>query len=174
MKEIYIILAHTGTVLSRLIKLYTKTKYTHSSIALEKDLKCMYSFGRLNPYNPFWGGFVIEGKDVGTFKRFKNTYVGVFSMQVTDEQYENIKKEIEGFNREKKKYKFNILGMFLTSINVKLKRENYFYCAEFVKYILQTQNIGTNLPDIIKPNDFTKLENITQIYEGKLHDYNLK
>lgn len=30
----------------------------------------MYSFGRLNPYNPFWGGFVHESIDKGTFKRF--------------------------------------------------------------------------------------------------------
>lgn len=174
MKEIYIVLAHTGTILSRMIKLYTRKKYTHSSIALEKDLKCMYSFGRLNPYNPFWGGFVIEGKNIGTFKRFKNTHVGVYSMEVTDEQYENIKNEIERFNKEKKEYKFNILGMFLTSVNIRLKRKNYFYCAEFVKYILESQNIEANLPDIIKPNDFTNLENIKLIYEGKLRKYNLK
>ena len=60
MKKIYIILTHTGTVLSRIIKIYTKDEFSHVSIALDKDLKQMYSFGRLNPYNPFIGGFIHE------------------------------------------------------------------------------------------------------------------
>lgn len=53
MKEIYIVLTHTGTALSRMIKWFTKDEFTHSSIALDAELKQMYSFGRLNPYNPF-------------------------------------------------------------------------------------------------------------------------
>ena len=72
MKKIYIILTHTGTTLSKIIKNYTKDEFSHVSISLDKDLNEMYSFGRLNPYNPFWGGFVHEGINFGTFKRFKN------------------------------------------------------------------------------------------------------
>lgn len=73
MKKIYIVLTHTGTVLSRMIKMYTKGNFSHISIALDKELNQMYSFGRLNPYNPFWAGFVHESIYNGTFKRFKNT-----------------------------------------------------------------------------------------------------
>ena len=36
----------------------------------DRDLERMYSFGRRHPYNPFWGGFVIESPRTGTFKRF--------------------------------------------------------------------------------------------------------
>ena len=75
MKEIYIVLTHTGTVLSRIIKDYTQDEFSHVSISLDKELKEMYSFGRLNPYNPFWGGFVQEGINFGTFKRLEKQYV---------------------------------------------------------------------------------------------------
>ena len=57
---IYIVLSHTGTVLSRLIKTFTRAEYSHVSISLDKNLEKMYSFGRINPYNPFYAGFVHE------------------------------------------------------------------------------------------------------------------
>lgn len=69
MKKIYIILTHTGTMLSNIIKKYTKDEFSHVSIALDKELNRMYSFGRLNPYNAFYGGFVHEYINEGTFKR---------------------------------------------------------------------------------------------------------
>lgn len=59
MKKIYIVLTHTGTTLSKIIKNYTNDEFSHVSISLDSELKEMYSFGRLNAYNPFWGGFVL-------------------------------------------------------------------------------------------------------------------
>lgn len=61
MRKIYIVLTYTGTLLARIVRFYTKKKYSHVSIALDEDLSRMYSFGRLNPYNAFVGGFVREG-----------------------------------------------------------------------------------------------------------------
>ena len=46
MKKIYIILTFTGTALSRIIKLTTRVEFAHVSIALDEELKEMYSFGR--------------------------------------------------------------------------------------------------------------------------------
>ena len=74
MKKIYIVLAHTGTILSRIIKMRTGAEYTHSSIALDKNLEQMYSFGRKYSYIAFIGGFVREGASFGTYKRFYKEY----------------------------------------------------------------------------------------------------
>lgn len=60
MKKIYIVLTHTGTNLSKIIKNWTKDEFSHVSIALDEDLDEMYSFGRLHPYNPVWAGLVHE------------------------------------------------------------------------------------------------------------------
>ena len=70
MKKIYIVLTFTGTMLSRVVHIYTKQEFYHSSLSLDKDLNEMYSFGRYWAYNPFIGGFVKEEIDSGTFKRF--------------------------------------------------------------------------------------------------------
>ena len=97
MKTIYVVITYTGTMLSKIIKMYTKSEFSHVSISMDLELQQMYSFGRLNPYNPIIGGFVHEYIDKGTFKRFKKTKTEVYSMFVTDEQYEKAKKTIEYF-----------------------------------------------------------------------------
>ena len=171
MKEIYIVLTHTGTALSGIVKYYTKKKYTHVSIALDSDLKELYSFGRLNPYNPYKGGFIHEELNKGTFARFKNTISAVYLLTITNNQYKRICSMIEEMKEDKSRYKFNIIGLFLVSINKKYKRENRFYCAEFVKYILESSLNKKLLPEIVKPMDFLELKNISLVYEGLLMNY---
>ena len=171
MKEIYLVLTHTGTVLSNIVKFYTKKKYTHISIGLDSELNELYSFGRLNPYNAFIGGFVHEELNKGTFARFKNTMGAVYSLNVTDEQYDSIVETIENIKQNKDKYKFNVIGLFLVSINRKYQKPDTFYCAEFVKYILETSLNKQLLPEIIKPMDFVELDNIKLRYEGVLNRY---
>ena len=124
--KIYIILTYTGTMLAKIIKYYTHCEFSHVSISLDENLEHMYSFGRLNPYNPFLGGFVHEYTDKGIFKRFKNTNAAIYSLEVTQEQYEHIKNAINKIEQEKEKYKFNILGLFAVSIHKKIKKENSF------------------------------------------------
>ena len=176
MQKLYIILAHTGTLLSNIIRCYTKDEFSHASIALDADLEEMYSFGRLHPYNPILGSFIHEHINKGTFKRFKNTRAKVYSIFVTDEQYEKAKKIIKYFNSNKDKYKFNILGLFCVSINKKIVRKNTFYCAEFVKHILKSAGIteANELPKIIRPDNFKDLQGLRLEYEGLLRKYKKK
>ena len=171
--KIYIVLTHTGTILSRIVKYYTRRDFSHVSISLDKGLTQMYSFGRLNPYNPFLGGFVHEYVNEGTFKRFKNTTTAIYSLEINEEQYEIIKNNIDKMEQEKEKYKFNIIGLFAVSIHKKIKKENSFYCAEFVEYLIEKIGDGINLPEIITPEDFKKLENIKLVYTGLLRDYRI-
>lgn len=172
MKEIYIVLTHTGTVLSRIIKGYTRDEFSHVSISLDKELKEMYSFGRLNPYNPFWGGFVQEGINFGTFKRFRKTVCKIYSLKITEEQYNNVRGMIEYIKSSKQLQKFNVIGLFAVGFNKRISFENSFYCAEFVKYVLDKSGIENNLPELIKPEDFKNIQDLNEIYSGRLRKYN--
>lgn len=174
MKKIYIILTHTGILLSNIIKTYTKDEYSHVSIALDEKLEEMYSFGRLKPYNAFIGGFVHEKVNEGTFKRFRRTKTMVYSITVEDEQYEKIKNKIKQMEQEKETYKFNIWGLFAVSIHKKIKAPRTFYCAEFVKYVLEEAGIKLELPEIIRPEDFKQIPNKKIVYKGLLRNYKNK
>lgn len=170
MKKIYIVLTYTGTILAKIVRMYTKREFSHVSIALDEDLKEMYSFGRINAYNPFWGGFVHEGLDKGTFKRFKKTKARVYSLTVKEEQYDKVVEVIRNIQNNKFEYDFNVLGLAAVLINYKVKREKSFYCAEFVKYVLEESKI-CSLPEIIKPEDFKNIKNLNVVYNGVFQEY---
>lgn len=171
MKRIYFVLTYTGTILSKIVKWYTKKEYSHISISLDNELNQMYSFGRLNPYNAFMGGFVHESPYYGTFKRFKNTKSLIFYLEVTEVQYQKIKMQLEYFKRNKRNFRFNSIGLFAVAFNIKWQKKNSYYCAEFVKYILERAKIENTLPEMIKPEDFRTIKNTKKVYEGKLNQY---
>ena len=131
----------------------------------------MYSFGRLKPYNPFIAGFVHERINKGTYKRFYNTIAKVYSLEVNDEQYEKIKDTIEYIKQIRRTYKFNILGLLAVGFRIKIRMKYSFYCAEFVKYLLEESKIENNLPELVRPENFKELENIKLEYDGYLRTY---
>ena len=171
MKKIYIVLTHTGTILSRIIQSYTKDEFSHVSIALDIELQEMYSFGRLNPYNPFIGGFIHEYIDKGTFKRFKKTVTKIVELDIDESQYIKLKNTIKHIQNEKEQYKFNVIGMFAVGFNIKVKAKNSFFCAEFVKHVIEESNIDMKLPELIRPESFKDLDGAKEIYRGLLREY---
>ncbi len=172
-KQIYIILSQTGTLLSTVLKFITHKKYNHVSISLDPDLHTMYSFGRVNPANPFIGGFVIESLNGGTFARFPGTEATVLSINVTPYQYEKIKRKLETMYCRAPIYHYNYLGLFLAAFKIKYKKKNCFYCSEFVKDILVNYKVAreNTLGKITHPMYFLNLDNTKHIYAGKLQAY---
>ncbi len=174
-KKIYIVMTQTGTFLSRLLKFLSKDVYNHSSIALDDRLEEMYSFGRLNPYNPFVGGFVKESPYYGTFKRFTNTDAMIITLDVTKAQYDGVKKMLSTMYEKKEKYRYNYKGLFAAFFGKRIEELNRFYCSEFVKYVLVENGIvdKTFFREITHPADFTEIPNAKTVYVGKLRTYSL-
>ena len=172
MRKVYIVLTFTGTILSRIVKLYTKKEYSHVSISLDKNLNHMYSFGRIHAYNPFSAGFVQESPSFGTFKRFKNTRAKIYELEVEEKDYKKIEKIIHDFNHKKDDYGFNMIGLAAVMIPYRIKRKKHFYCAEFVKYVFDQTSLNLSLPEIVKPEDFQKIQGLHEIYSGLLSKYN--
>ena len=172
MKQIYIVISQTGTLLSMILKLVTGKEYNHASFSLDYDLCDMFSFGRKDPYNPFVGVFLIEHINEGTYKRFKNTKCKVISVDVTDEQYELICEKLIEMVSNMEKYKYNLLGLFLAGLDIEFSSSNRFYCSEFVKYLLDVSNVDISMiPNIPHPVDFLDVNDSKIIYEGCLNDY---
>ena len=71
MKSIYILLTRSTTILSRLVYLITRDKYTHVSISFEKDLQPLYSSGRKNGCTLFPAGPCKESFYYGYMRKHK-------------------------------------------------------------------------------------------------------
>ncbi|NLN14450.1 MAG: hypothetical protein GX185_02465 [Tissierellia bacterium] len=173
MKTIYILLSHSGSLFSKAINIYTGDLYTHVSIALDRDLKELYSFGRIKPYNPIIGGFVKEDIENGTFRRFPNTRCALYSLKITDEQYNRLKAELERFKKERDKYGYNFLGVVSAAFNYPIKREYKYFCSQFVSELLLKSGIKIidKNPSLTAPMDFAKSDQLECIYEGYLRYY---
>lgn len=171
MNKIYLILSHSGTLMSNIVRLYTRYKYSHVSISLDKKISNMYSFGRKNVYNIFDGGFVIQNKKSKFYKKFKNTKCIILELNVTKEQYDKLYNILERYKDNIDMYKYDIMGVFLRPFNIKINREYYYYCTKFVKEVLENSNIYKFNSDFIKPKDFLSIPNNKIIYKGNLLSY---
>ena len=54
---------------------------------------------------------------------------------------------------------------------MRIRRKNYLYCAEFVKYVLESAGLKIELPEVVKPENFKNIKGLKEIYSGKLKDY---
>ncbi|SCY42755.1 hypothetical protein [Alkaliphilus peptidifermentans] len=171
-KYIYLIFSKTGTWLSKTIHAVDKTKYVHSSISFDCNFNRMYSFGRTNPSNPFSGGFVEESLFDGVYKRFPFSNCLIYRIPVTEDQYNLMLNEVEGFMREKKKYRYNFLGLFAVLLNKPFKRKYHYFCSQFVSELLIKGNIynSNRPPELIKTNDLFFVDNAEVFYEGFVYE----
>lgn len=170
---IYLVLTQTGTLLSRLLKHITKSEYNHVSISLDKQMHRMYSFGRRNPYNPVWGGFMQESPFFGTMKRFRNTTAVILRVPVSAVQHRDLTELLTAMHLEKEKYSYNIPGLFLAGLGIVYQHENQYYCSEFVRYALTKFEIiaPEHFNPITLPEDFLRLDAYEIIYIGNLREY---
>lgn len=171
-RQIYIVLSQTGTVLSRILKLFTGAEYNHASVSLSLDLQQMYSFGRRYPYNPFCGGFIKESPDGGVFKRFDKTRAVVIAVDIDEQKYVELCEFIRQMYLTRKKYHYNYLGVCLAAFHITYKKQNRYYCSEFVRDILLKGGIegAENLQPIVHPIHFFTLPH-KEMFCGALREY---
>ncbi len=171
-EKVYIVLSQTGTILSRVLKLVTRAPYNHASLALTDDLRTLYSFGRLNPYNPFVGGFVRESPDSGTFKRFYNTEIMVLEVAVDPAARAECRALIEEMVADPSRYHYNYGGLLLAAVHIPYEREGCYYCSEFVRAMAQKMKLEgvERIPRIVQPVHMQELSHKV-VYVGRLRDY---
>ncbi|MEG2353781.1 MAG: hypothetical protein RSB70_03980 [Clostridium sp.] len=173
-KYIYLVFSKTGTLLSKAILNITKNYYSHVSLSLDSSLTEMYSFGRINPDNPLFGGLIRENIYNGVFKNFTNSECIVYKVKISNYQFYKLQKEINTFLSEQSKYKYNILGLVLLLMDKPLKRKYYYFCSQFVSELLIKSSIykSDKPAELISPNDLMlSINNKEFIYEGLVHSY---
>ena len=142
MKKIYIVTTFTGTLLSCLIRNISKTPYAHVSIALNEYLRPMYSFGRLNPKTPIFAGFVEENINEGLYAIRTNTMCRVYSLMVTERQYEKLKENIDNVSINRKQYVYDVKALVYLSVNKPRKKDYKYVCSHFVADMLKRSEIN--------------------------------
>ncbi|WP_428910446.1 hypothetical protein [Niallia sp. Krafla_26] len=169
-RNVYILLTDTGTLFTRLIKLYTKKPYNHASISFDSMLTEVYSFGRKVEWNPFIGGFVKEDIRKGLFKQAD---CAIYSLKVNEEQLQKMNDYIEELKTQREEYRYNLFGLLGFLFNKPIQRSKAFFCSQFVATLLKECNVLDieKSPALIAPNDLQKMPKCQFVYEGKLRKY---
>ena len=91
---VYILLTRTDTLFARLLHGMGGNRYTHASLALDRDLGRMYSFARR--YEPFMlpGGFIRENIHAGVFGRCGGADSLLLELPVSRATYEAIERQM--------------------------------------------------------------------------------
>lgn len=173
-KKIFIILTNTGTVLTRLIGMYTKAPYNHVSICFDDELEEIYSFGRTRPWNPLWGGFVQEKlTEGGIYNRFDETVCTIYELKIPHKNYNYLRNNIEKFKKYRRRYYFNTFAFLGVVINHPIKIPYGYFCSYFVAHVLKESGIELfeKDPALVIPSDVYTNKRLTEIYSGKIQEY---
>ncbi len=172
-KDIYIIISHTPSVVSRIISQFTHTSYNHVSVSLDAELNRMFSFGRRYKYFPWIGGFVQESLTSGTMGRFTETEAIILKKHIDEEAYDDIANKLSDMLEHKYSYRYDTLGLFMAIFGKSIKREKYCYCSEFLRRLLVECGVekSETFKDIVRPLDFMNLDATSEVFRGKLHEY---
>lgn len=172
-RSVYILISKTSTMPSYFIKKWTKEPYAHTSLALDIELREMYSFARKGMHNPFNCGFISEDIESGIFGRDVKTRCVVFELPVTVEQREKIIEELNKFKVYPEKYKYNYKGIFGVMINKAVERKYNYFCSQFVATVLKRAGVDIldKEPGLARPEDFRRCTKLNVIYKGLLTNY---
>ncbi len=178
MKKVYVVLSRTGTGPSRLIRLATKSQFTHSSLALIPCRHSLYSFARRRLHNFLIAGFFHEDVDAFVFAKYPDAPCAVYEITVSDQAYSKMADKIAEFEKRYSKHTYSFTGIVTTQIGIRRELKYKYTCSQFVSSILQaSEEIELpKHPSLMKPIDLTKVSGAKLIYSGTIKNisFNLK
>lgn len=169
MKELFLFVSSTKTNVSKTVRFFTRSKTTHSALCLNGKLDYMYTFGR-KTLKPFPAGFVHENIRKNILNLHNSCYCEVYRFEITDEQYQNLQKEIEKYESEIDKYKYALLGVWFCLLRIKKTFKYRRFCSQFVANLLH-DGAGIELPyhtSLMRPKDFIKMDIFEKVYSGTI------
>lgn len=169
MPNVYILLTRTHTLFARALHNVTGNRYTHSSIALDRQLDQLYSFARRYEHLPLPGGFIRENIFEGVYGRCMGADSMVLEVPVSQESYDYIERRISWMERRKREYDYDLIGVAMAGLGVQYVRPYKYFCSHFVSEMLVRSGavIPPKHPSLMRPEDFMNM-GFEVVYEGPL------
>ncbi len=168
MKKIYVLLMHTNTIPSKLIKLATRSEYSHIGLSLDKSCNKVYSFGRKTLRAIWNAGFTIDDKNGEFFKVFNKTKCKIYEIEITEEQYKNVENILNDMKMNSRLYKYDFFCLIPRYFGIPITLKNRYVCSYFVAQVLEQAGIHKFNKNtcLVIPKDFEELTKFEEIYQG--------
>lgn len=174
---VYVVVMHTGSVVSTVIKKATGDLYSHASISFDPSLTNMYSFGNKRiKGKAFANGFKKENIHNEFFSSRTIPYA-MYMVPVTKEELVAMKKRLEYFVKNENKFSFDMIGLVKIFFGIADNPENRYFCSRFVMDVLNAGRPAdpyTQEESLVKPQDLAETNFARYVMGGYLKDYNPK
>ena len=160
-------------MLSRVVHIYTKQEFCHSSLSLDKDLNEMYSFARFKYHTPLVAGFTKENITTLSLGKEDGVNVKIFRIPVTDQQYKKLERVINNFKNNSGKYMYNLFGLLFFKTPIEFNIRDTYICTEFVSKCIASLGIKKKKlnKNRITPEAMIEALKEYEYYDGDLREY---
>ena len=161
---VFIILMHTGTTLSSIIKNVTRDDFSHVAISFNSKLSPLYSFGTKDYYTRDHGFVQHDTKD-DFYRHYKSTY-SVFVMYVSKEQRDKMLNRLQYFIDNADSFKFDIAALIACALKIPTEFRKKFFCSRFCMEIIGQGIELEKVPSLWSPQQMSELNNISLVNKG--------
>jgi inositol transport system substrate-binding protein len=170
MKNIYILLTRTNTLLSRCIYAATRKEFTHVALCLDGSFREMYSFGRKYRWSYLPAGFVRESVHRGMMGASDDITCAVYRLSISNRSYQRLLRILNEMEQNVDKYRYNIIGLAMCFFCIAMERRRHFFCSQFVSHVLIESGAVhmEKTPSLVHPMDFPGVPGMEQIFSGSI------
>ena len=163
-KYIEILLTQYPDKTSRLLQFITGCYFTHASIGVSDSTGFFYSL--------VTKGFRLEEPYKHPTFKGKEVPCRLYRLRVSERVYEDIKRTLEYHVEQSQNYKYSYIGLWLCIFRISLKRENRYFCSQFVSEVLECAKATKLEKDstLYLPDDFMKINELALHFNGTLKD----
>ena len=165
--SIYILLTRTSSLMSRLVRFFTRAVYTHAALALDDEFEETYSFTRRNPHLILPAGLARENLWRGLYFSRHDPPCRVYRLRLSAEEYERISGRVRAMYAERGRYHYNFLGVAANFFGHQYSSPRRYFCSEFVASLVAMRETGGEIcPAGTRPMDLIDLPGAECVYEG--------
>lgn len=172
MNRIYIALVDTPGFFAGIIHRVIQRDYIHVVLSMDPRLEEAYSFGRRNPFIPWFAGFEKEDKRK-ICRAFPTARYRIYSLDCTREQKMALKDALRACYKRRFHYHYCVLGLPCLLMQKPFYQERHYTCSSFVARLLEENGMGLFHKhfSLVTPADFYDLKNTDILFEGPLTEF---
>ncbi len=171
MEAVYIVISATMGKMGRFIRLMTRARYSHVSVACSEDLHDLVSFARRYYHTPFYGGFIHEGPERycwgGTYAQAM-----VYRIPLEPEQARAVRRELTAMEAAPEQYIYHLPDAVLGMLHRHAAIPDAYICLSFGLKILSHTNVLPAEP-VYRIAALAEILEPYRIYTGSIGDFAL-
>lgn len=164
-RYVYIVFSATPYKIGKLIRSFTKERYNHVSLALDRELENMYSFARRYYHTPFYGGFVRESRARYHLNGVPSQ-VKICRLAVSEEDYEALKQRLQQMYARREDFLYNHISVLTVPFRRLVHLKDAAICTEFVAGQLRELGMAVDPRKYYSVGALEKLLAGQTVYEG--------